>query len=226
MRRHKPPAYRLGLAARRLLLSGGGWRSIDYRDEIIAAWRSCWWHDIREYVVLEAMVTMGSALGAAIFTGEFWGKAALGAVVGGLGAIAVLIVGQALRARFTVLRSMKHVNERATERLTALIRNGHFYLDDQRFNPNLGRSMYEQHHRHGQSFAGEVDSFLDRYYPDQIINLLREFVNLHAAPFDDLPARTAHIDRINSIIEPGLAKLEQVKRSGKRPKPTPFHIVG
>lgn len=222
------PSYRLGRATKRMLSVVRWWRSINCRDQIIAEWRRQWWYEIRVYVMSELMVTIGSALGVAVITGELFGRAVLGAVVGGLGAIVALLIYHAIQASVNVFRLIRHVNKRVKQRFVDMIRNGHLYLENPGFDPNHNRGMYEQHHRHAAAFASEVDRFLDRYYPQPppTIMFARKFVNLDIPPFDDLSARRAHIDTLNSTIETGLAKLEELRQSRKRPKLTPFHIVG
>ncbi|MCH8315460.1 MAG: hypothetical protein IIA64_05760 [Planctomycetes bacterium] len=197
----------------------------EYVADLRAIWKSRWWYETKEHIVIETMVTIGSSAGAAVFTGEFLGKAMLGALVGGLSAVAVLIAGQAIRSFFSVRRSVRRVNAYVQQRFDRLIRFERSYLSQVGLNPNASRQMYEQRNQNARDYISQVDRFLERYYPDEQIQLSRAFVNLKAPPFDDVQAREKHIDLLHSITETGMRKLEGIEKSGRRPKPTPFNAV-
>lgn len=175
--------------------------------------------------MIETMVTIGSSAGAAVFTSEFLGKAMLGALVGGLSAIGVLIVGQAIRSFFIVRRSVRHVNAYVQQRFDRLIRFERSYLSQVGLNPNANRPMYEQRDGNVRDYISQVDRFLERYYPDEQILLSRALINLKAPPFENVQAREKHINLLNSTTELGMRKLEGIEKSGRRPKPTPFAVV-
>lgn len=197
----------------------------EYRANIFAIWRARWWHETREHIVIEMTVTIGSSIGAASFASEFLGKAMLGALAGGLGAIVFLSVGQLLRSIFSVRRSVQRVNTHVQLRFDQLIRIRRRYQSQICLNPQANKAMYEQRQREAESYASEVDGFLKRYYPDESIGLSAEFINLKAPPFDNVDARTKHIDRLNSSVERGTIHLERIEISARRPKPTPLDQV-
>ncbi len=36
-------------------------RTVPYRDELITAWRSCWWHETKAHIFAEVFITIGSS---------------------------------------------------------------------------------------------------------------------------------------------------------------------